>query len=51
MLGEDIEGALKKSINDLTSPPLAESTIAAKGFAKPLIDTSHMVNSTGYEVE
>ncbi len=51
LMGEDIQGALIKSINDLTSPPLAPSTIAAKGFSKPLIDSSHMVNSTGYEVE
>ncbi len=50
LMGEDIEGALKQSINDLTSPPLAPSTIKAKGFAKPLIDTSHMLNSTGHKV-
>jgi len=50
LMGEDIEGALKQSINDLTSPPLAASTIKRKGFSKPLIDTSHMVNSTGYRV-
>lgn len=51
LMGEDITGALKESINNLTAPPLAASTVAAKGFAKPLIDTSHMLNSTGYEVE
>lgn len=51
LMGEDIEGALKQSINDLTSPPLAESTIKRKGFDKPLIDTAHMINSTGYRVE
>lgn len=50
LMGEDIQGALIKSINDLTSPPLAPSTIKRKGFDKPLIDTSHMVNSTGYRV-
>lgn len=50
LMGEEIEGELKQSINDLTSPPLAASTIARKGFDKPLIDTSHMVNSTGYRV-
>lgn len=50
IVGEDIEGALKQSINDLTSPALAPSTVKRKGFSKPLIDTGHMVNSTGYRV-
>lgn len=50
LMGEDIDGALKQSINDFTSPALAESTIKRKGFDKPLIDTSHMVQSTGYRV-
>lgn len=51
LMGEDIKGALQKSINDFESPPLAPSTIEAKGFAKPLIDTSHMLNSVAYEVK
>lgn len=51
LMGEDIKGALQQSINDLQSPPLAPSTIAQKGFAKPLIDTSHMINSISYEVD
>lgn len=51
LMGEDIKGALQKSINDLQSPPLAPSTVENKGFAKPLIDTSHMLNSVTYEVE
>lgn len=50
MMGEDIKGALQQSINDFTDPPLAGSTVAAKGFAKPLIDTGHMLNSVAYEV-
>lgn len=50
LMGEQIEGDLKESINKFTDPPLAPSTIKAKGFDKPLIDTSHMVNSTGNEV-
>ena len=50
LMGEDIEGALKQSITDFTSPELAASTVARKGFDKPLIDTGHMLNSTGYEV-
>lgn len=50
LMGEQIEGDLKESINKFTDPPLAPSTIKAKGFDKPLIETSNMVNSTGYEV-
>lgn len=50
LMGEDIQGALIQSINDLTTPPLAAYTIKRKGFSKPLIETSHMVNSTGYRV-
>ena len=51
LMGEDIKGALQQSINEFQSPPLAPSTVEAKGFAKPLIDTSHMLNSVTYEVE
>ncbi len=51
LMGEDIKGALQQSINDLTSPPLAQSTIDRKGFSKPLIDTSHMINSITYKVD
>jgi hypothetical protein len=50
LMGEDIQGALIRSINDFTTPALAESTIKRKGNSKPLIETSHMVNSTGYRV-
>lgn len=51
LMGEDIKGALQQSINDFQSPPLAPSTVEAKGFAKPLIDTTHMLNSITYEVD
>lgn len=51
MMGEDIKGALQQSINDFKDPPLAGSTIAAKGFAKPLIDTAQMLNSVSYKVD
>jgi len=50
LMGEDIKGALQKSINDFTTPALKESTVEAKGFAKPLIDTSHLLNSVAYSV-
>lgn len=51
LTGEAIKGQLVQSINELTSPPLAPSTIARKGFDKPLIDKAIMVNSVGYQVE
>ena len=50
LMGEDIKGALQQSINNFTTPALADSTVEAKGFAKPLIDTSTMINSISYEV-
>lgn len=51
LMGEDVKGALQQSINNFQTPGLAASTIAAKGFSKPLIDTSHMINSIAYEVK
>lgn len=51
LMGEDIGGALVQSINEFMSPELAESTKAAKGFDKPLIDTGHMLRSMHYQVE
>ncbi len=50
-MGQGIKGQLQQSIKDLTSPPLAPATIKAKGFDKPLIDSSHMINSADYRVE
>ncbi|MVW80180.1 hypothetical protein [Bordetella sp. 02P26C-1] len=49
-MGEGIKGQLQQSITDLTTPALAPSTVRAKGFDKPLIDTGHMQNSVDYEV-
>jgi hypothetical protein len=49
-VGQGIAGQLKQAINELTDPPLAPATIKAKGFDKPLIDTSHMINSVDYQV-
>lgn len=50
LMGEGITAQLQRSILDLTSPPLAPSTIKAKGFSKPLIDTAVMLNSVAYRV-
>lgn len=50
LMGEEISGQLKTSINEFTTPPLAPSTIRRKGFSKPLIFSSHMINSVDYRV-
>lgn len=50
-MGELIKGELQESIRALTNPPLAASTVAAKGFSKPLIDTGHMLASVDFEVK
>jgi len=49
--GAAIAGQLRQSIAELMEPPLAPSTIKKKGFDKPLIETSHMINSVAYEVK
>lgn len=51
MMGEDIGGALVQSIVDFTTPGNADSTIARKGFDKPLTDTNHMKRSVYYRVD
>ena len=48
--GAAIAGQLRQSIIDTNYPPLAPSTVARKGFDKPLIWTSHMINSVDHEV-
>ena len=60
-MGNGISGQLQQSIRDLTSPPLAKSTILARAsgskrgdvsptIAKPLVDTGHMLGSVDFEV-
>ena len=49
--GAIIAGQLRQSIIDLISPPLAESTIRAKGSDKPLISTGVMLGSVDFEVK
>lgn len=51
LMGEDIGGGLQQSINEFTTPGLAESTKKAKGFDKPLIDTSTMIRAVSYQVD
>lgn len=50
LMGEGIASQLQQSIIKYSAVPLADSTTARKGFAKQLIDTAHMVNSVGYQV-
>jgi hypothetical protein len=47
LMGEEIAAELRESIIALTDPPLSPKTIQRKGFATPLIDTGHMLNSIG----
>ncbi len=49
-VGEAIAGQLRTQIQKTSEPPLAESTIRRKGFAKPLVETGHMMNSVDYIV-
>lgn len=49
-MGEKISEELQQSIAGWRYPGNKPSTIAQKGFDKPLVDTAHMQNSTGYEV-
>lgn len=51
LMGEEISGQLRESIQDLSDPALAPSTVKAKGFDKPLVDTGHMMNSVEFEVK
>lgn len=49
--GEYLVSQIQQSIRDTNEPALTPATIEAKGFAKPLIDTSVMINSAAYEVD
>jgi hypothetical protein len=49
--GDAIKGQLQQSITTFISPGLAPSTIANKGFDKPLVDTGVMLNSIDYRVK
>lgn len=50
IMGEKIKDDLRASIAGWTTPANAPYTIKQKGFNKPLVDTGHMMNSIGYEV-
>jgi len=50
LMGEHIKGQLQQSIRELMEPPLSPVTIEKKGFDKPLIGTSNMLNSVDYDI-
>ena len=50
IVGESIKDDLRSSIRDGDWAPNKPRTAARKGFAKPLIDTAHMMNSVAHEV-
>lgn len=50
-LGKHVAEQLQESIRDFSDPANAKSTIAKKGFDKPLVDSDHMLNSVDSEVQ
>ena len=50
LMGNLIASQLRDSILEFTDPSLAPATVRRKGFSKPLIETSHMLNSVDYVV-
>jgi hypothetical protein len=50
LLGQDMRDALENEIAQWSSPPNAESTIAKKGFDKPLVEHGDMQRAPDYEV-
>jgi hypothetical protein len=51
LVGEAVAGQLRQEIVDTNAPSNAPSTIRRKGFDKPLVETSHLLNSIDYEVK
>jgi hypothetical protein len=51
MMGEKVADQLQDAIKAFDGVPLADVTVAKKGFEKQLIDTAVMINSVGYQVD
>lgn len=49
-LGQLVKEQLQESIREFSDPANAKSTIAKKGFDKPLIESSNMLNTADFEV-
>lgn len=50
-LGKHVEEQLQESIREFDDPGNAKSTIAKKGFDKPLVDSKNMLDSVDSEVQ
>jgi hypothetical protein len=50
LLGLEVQSEIQDEIREMVSPPNAPSTIARKGFDKPLIDSSMMLKSVTLKV-
>lgn len=50
LLGLEVKEEIQDEIREMTTPPNAPSTIARKGFDKPLVDTSTMLKSVTLKV-
>ena len=50
LTGLKVVSQMQDEVKALTEPPLAPSTVKAKGFDTPLIDTGHLLNSIASEV-
>jgi hypothetical protein len=50
LVGQEIQEEIQQSIIETNLPPLAPSTIARKGSAKPLVDTATMLNGVTHRV-
>lgn len=51
LVGTGIAGQLTQSVVDFKTPGNAPSTIARKGFDKPLVDTGQMQRSPNFDLE
>lgn len=50
-VGEVVKKDIQKAIMSVNAPKLAQSTIDKKGFDKPLIDSSYMIDHIDVEVK
>lgn len=51
IVGQEIQEEVQDSIRSNTPPPSASATVEAKGFARTLIDTGHLLNSVTHRVK
>lgn len=51
LYGEQMSGAIKNKIRDISTPPNSSATILAKGSSNPLIDTGGLLESITWKKE